>query len=149
MESVIVTVALALASGFAVGIGFATLLANAFVTVIASVALAVLVLAGLAGTLVCGVLRASGEEGHDKLQVGDLVKEKEGKEQTGKVIELLGENVKVLWTGEDDETPDEEENSCESPMEKGGPGWDPRRNPATPQKLEASISAASMRSASF
>ena len=123
VESVIVTVALALTSGFAVGIGFATLLANAFITVIASVVLAALVLTVLAGTLVCGVLRASGEGGHghhdDNLQVGDLVKEKEGKEQTGKVIELLGENVKVLWTGEDEGTPDEEENNCESLMEKG------------------------------
>ncbi len=91
----------------AFAIAFATLLALAFGTLIAAVVLAALVLTGLAGTVVC-VLRASNQEGHghddDKLQVGDLVKEKEGKEQTGEVIELFGENVQVLWTGGKEQT---------------------------------------------
>jgi hypothetical protein len=107
VESVIVIFWLGCNFAFAFAIAFATLLALAFGTVIAAVVLAALVLTGLAGTVVC-VLRASHQEGHghddDKLQVGDLVKEKEGKEQTGEVIELFGENVQVLWTGGKEQT---------------------------------------------
>ncbi len=107
MESVIVIVELGCALAFAFAIAFATLLAKAFGTVIAAVVLAALVLTGLAGIVVC-VLRVSHQEGHghddDKLEVGDLVKEKEGKEQKGEVIKLLGENVRVLWTDGKEQT---------------------------------------------
>jgi len=49
-----------------------------------------------------GLLLEEGQRDDDgTLQVGDLVeKVHNGKEQTGKVIELLGEKVNMSWTGD-------------------------------------------------